>query len=74
MNASAISSPLSPIVAGALLYFPAESGITYVVRAGDTLDVIARNDLGAPILASPAVVDGRIYMRTADELLCIGGM
>jgi outer membrane protein assembly factor BamB len=62
----------SPIVAGDLLYFPAESGITYVVRAGDNLDVIARNDLGAPILASPAAVDGRIYLRTAEELVCIG--
>ncbi len=62
----------SPIVAGNLLYFPAESGTTYVVRAGDTLEVVARNDLGAPILASPAVVDGRLYLRTAQELVCIG--
>jgi outer membrane protein assembly factor BamB len=62
----------SPIVAGDLLYFPAESGTTYVVRAGDALDVVSRNDLGAPILASPAVVDGRIYVRTQDELVCIG--
>lgn len=63
----------SPIVAGNLLYFSSESGITYVVRAGDALEVVARNDLGAPILASPAVVDGRIYVRTQDELVCIGG-
>jgi outer membrane protein assembly factor BamB len=62
----------SPIVVGDLLYFPAESGITYVVRAGDTLAVVARNDLGAPILASPAVLDGRLYLRTAEELVCIG--
>jgi outer membrane protein assembly factor BamB len=61
----------SPIVAGDLLYFPAESGITYVVRASNSLDVIARNDLGAPILASPAVVDGCILLRTEDELVCI---
>ena len=64
----------SPIVAGNLLYFPAESGLTYVVRAGDQLDVIARNDLGSPILASPAAVGGRIYLRTAAELVCIGVM
>jgi len=63
----------SPIVAGDLLYFASETGITYVVRAGDTLDVIARNDLGSPILASPAVVDGRIYLRTEGDLICIGG-
>jgi outer membrane protein assembly factor BamB len=62
----------SPIVAGDLLYFPAESGVTYVVRAGNRLDVVARNDLGAPILASPAVVDERLYLRTAEELVCIG--
>jgi outer membrane protein assembly factor BamB len=61
----------SPIVAGDLLYFPAESGITYVVRAADTLEVVARNDLGAPILASPAVAAGRLYLRTAEELVCI---
>ncbi len=63
----------SPIVAGGLIYFPAESGITYVLRTGATLDIIAQNDLGAPILASPAVVDGCIVLRTADELVCIGG-
>ncbi len=62
----------SPVVAGDLLYFCAESGTTYVVRAGDTPDIVARNDLGVPILASPAVVDGRIYLRTAEELVCIG--
>jgi outer membrane protein assembly factor BamB len=62
----------SPVIAGDLLYFPAESGITYVVRAGATVEILARNDLGAPILASPAVADGRLYLRTAEELVCIG--
>ncbi len=62
----------SPIVAGDLLYFPAESGITYVTRASETLEVVARNDLGSPILASPAVADGRIFLRTEGELVCVG--
>lgn len=62
----------SPIVAGELLYFASETGITYVLRASDSLDIVARNDLGAPILASPAVVDGRLYIRTETELVCIG--
>ena len=55
-----------------ILASAAESGITYVVRAGDKLEVVAQNDLGAPILASPAVLDGRLYLRTAEELVCIG--
>ncbi len=62
----------SPIVAGDLLYFPSETGITYVLRAGPTFDVVAQNDLGSPILASPAVMDGCIFLRTADELVCVG--
>src|SRR5437773_676720 len=62
----------SPVVAGDLLYFPAESGITYVIRAGNALEVVARNDLGSPILASPAVVNGQLFLRTAEELVCIG--
>jgi len=62
----------SPIIAGDLLYFASESGVTYVVKTGDTLQVIARNDLGSPILASPAVADGRIILRTENELICLG--
>jgi outer membrane protein assembly factor BamB len=62
----------SPIVTGDLLYFCSETGVTYIVRAGDSLDVVARNDLGAPILASPAVAAGRLFLRTADELVCVG--
>jgi len=62
----------SPVEAGGLIYFPAESGITYVVKAGDTFELAAKNDLGAPILASFAVVDGQILARAQDELVCIG--
>ncbi|MBI1913516.1 MAG: PQQ-like beta-propeller repeat protein [Planctomycetes bacterium] len=62
----------SPIEAGGLLYFPAESGVTYVLRAAERFEVVAQNDLGSPILASPAVVDGKLLLRTQEELVCIG--
>jgi outer membrane protein assembly factor BamB len=62
----------SPIEAGGLLYFPAESGTTYVLRAADRFTLVAQNDLGAPILASPAVVGKRLFLRTAEELVRIG--
>src|SRR5205823_2802401 len=62
----------SPIEAGGLLYFPAESGITYVLKAADRFEVVAQNDLGSSILASPVVVDGKLLLRTQDELVCIG--
>src|SRR5262249_16701228 len=50
----------SPVEAGGLLYFPAESGVTYVLKAASRFEIVAENDLGAPILASPAVVDGKL--------------
>jgi outer membrane protein assembly factor BamB len=63
----------SPIEAGGLLYFPSESGVTYIVRAADHFELVAKNELGSPILASPAVAAGdRIILRTQAELLCIG--
>jgi outer membrane protein assembly factor BamB len=62
----------SPIEAGGLLYFASETGVTYVVRAADKFEIVAQNDLGSPILASPAVFSDQIFLRTQDELLCIG--
>ena len=62
----------SPIVAGDLLYFAGENGVTYVLRAGDEFDMVAENDLGSPILASPAVFGQQLFIRTQDELVCIG--
>jgi outer membrane protein assembly factor BamB len=62
----------SPIATDDLIYVPGESGITYVIRPGKKLDVISRNDLGVPILASLAVVDNQILLRTQTELVCIG--
>lgn len=62
----------SPLEAEGLLYCCSEEGVTYVLRAGEQFEIVAQNDLGAPILASPAALDGRLYIRTADELVCIG--
>lgn len=62
----------SPVEGGGLLYFPAESGVTYVLKAGNRFQIVAKNDLGSPILASIAVVGNRLYLRTQDELVCIG--
>lgn len=62
----------SPIEAGGLLYVPSETGKVYVVKAGDKFEVVARNDLGSPILASPAVADGKLLLRAQDGLYCIG--
>jgi hypothetical protein len=43
-----------------------------VYAAGDTLDVLARNDMGEQVFATPAILDGRIYLRTEKRLFCFG--
>jgi len=61
----------SPLAAGDRIYVPGESGVTYVVKAGRRLEVLARNDMGEPILASLAAVDSQLVLRTASELVLI---
>jgi PQQ-like domain len=39
-----------------------------VLDGGEELKVLARNKLDGPILATPAIVDGKIYVRTEDHL------
>jgi hypothetical protein len=43
-----------------------------VLEAGDTLRVLARNDLAEPIFATPAVADGTLFVRTASHLYAFG--
>lgn len=62
----------SPVVAEERIFIASGEGTVAVVKAGDSLDVVARNDLGAPIFATPAVSDGVLYVRTGSELLAFG--
>ena len=62
----------SVVEAGGKLLLVNESGVTYVLRAGDQYELMATNDLKEDVLATPAVLGGRIYVRTKQQLLCIG--
>lgn len=50
------------------VYVTSRSGIITVVKAGDTFQVLARNDLGEVTQASPAVIDDVLFIRTAGHL------
>ena len=45
-----------------------QHGIVFVLAAGDTFTVLARNQIGEQILATPAVLDGCIYLRTEKHV------
>lgn len=62
----------SPIAAGGRLYFVDESGTTLVLDGTTTgYHELSRNRLGEPTFASPAVSQGRLFLRTARHLVCV---
>jgi hypothetical protein len=60
------------VVGDGKIYAASARGVVAVFRAGEELDVMARNDLGERIMATPAIVDGRIFVRTEKNLCAFG--
>ncbi len=54
------------------IYFGSQEGTVVVVAAGDSFNVLARNEIGESIMATPAIVDGKMYLRTAGHLDAFG--
>ena len=54
------------------IYVASEAGTVAVLQAGDTFKVLARNRLGQKIMATPALVDGKVYVRTEKHLYAFG--
>jgi outer membrane protein assembly factor BamB len=62
----------SPVLADGKIYITNEDGLTTVIAAGPKFEVVAENPLNDYVLSSPAISDGRIYIRTAQFLYSIG--
>lgn len=62
----------SPVAADGKLFIASEEGKVAVLRAGRDWEVMALNDLGEGIFATPALSGGRIYLRTDEALYCFG--
>jgi outer membrane protein assembly factor BamB len=62
----------SPLYANGLIYCFNERGLTMVLKASKTFEIVSKNDLGERALASPAAADGALYLRTEKALYRIG--
>jgi outer membrane protein assembly factor BamB len=62
----------SPVGVDGKVFFTNDDGLTFVLAAGDDFELLHTNDIGERTLASPALVDGRWYIRTIEHLYCIG--
>ncbi|MEY3458188.1 MAG: hypothetical protein RL215_1345 [Planctomycetota bacterium] len=58
----------SPLAAGDRIYFCNHDGVCTVLRAGDTFEVLATNQLDSGLMASPAVAGNALFLRTLNSL------
>ena len=62
----------SPVAGDGKIYTASARGVVTVFEAGDALEVLSSNALEGRILATPALVDGAVYVRTDTQLLAFG--
>jgi outer membrane protein assembly factor BamB len=53
----------SPVAANGKLYFASEDGEVFVIKAGTTFELLARNAMGEVVMASPAIAGKMIIIR-----------
>jgi len=63
----------SPVCAGGKLWAMNTRGELVVIEAAGVFKLVARNDLGEPSHATPAIAGGVMYLRTRSHLISLGG-
>src|SRR5215471_2884041 len=61
----------SPVAAAGKLYIATEEGDVYVVKAGPQFELLAKNSVGEPVLATPALSGDLLIVRGARHLFAI---
>lgn len=62
----------SPVAAGGKIVVASQAGWVSVLQSADTLQVLAQHSFGEPIMATPALAGGRVFIRTAQHLFAFG--
>jgi len=62
----------SPIAADGKIYLSSEDGDILVITAGEKFNQIATNSMGELLMATPALSEGVMYVRSATSLFAIG--
>lgn len=61
----------SPVLVGDVLWCMSRKGDLIGVRAGDKFEEVSKLNLGEPSHATPAVSDGKMYLRTVSKMICV---
>ncbi len=60
------------LVAGAgMIYATSERGTIHVFRAADEFELLGANEMGERVLATPAISNGDLFIRTGERLYCV---
>ena len=62
----------SPVAFEGKILMTSEDGDTFIVKAGPKHEIIGTNSIGEAVYASPAIAEGRIFIRGEKNLYCIG--
>ena len=62
----------SPVVANGRIYQGSEEGTLYVLKAGSKHEELAAHDFGEPLMATPAISEGLLLVRTPTKLIALG--
>ncbi len=62
----------SPVAADGRIYLPSEDGDIFVVDAGREFELVSTNSMGELLMATPALSEGVLYVRTQHHLFAIG--
>ena len=62
----------SPVAADGRIYLSNEDGDIIVIAAGREFEQIAVNPMGELLMATPALSEGVMYVRSASSLFAIG--
>ena len=62
----------SPVAFEGKILMTSEDGDTFIVKSGPKHEILGTNSIGEPVYASPAIADGKIYIRGEKNLYCIG--
>jgi outer membrane protein assembly factor BamB len=61
-----------PVAGDGKIYFITRDGKTTVLRAGEDWETLSSGDLAEDVVATPAIANSRIYVRTEGTLYCFG--
>ena len=62
----------SPVAADGRLYLASEDGDVFVVKAGRQYELLSRNTMGQPLMASPALSQGMLILRGENAIYALG--